>query len=279
MASCSTLEVAMRLFLISTLVLLPACGFSPAGNDDIGVGRKTDDCPTGEVSSAALSDSAASATAELGVRIALADRTCQRAGVDCEPMEPSQGKLAEAFLASLRSELGRYPLAFLRQHGPLRIWLVDDLKMEGVKWEAGGVTTTDRTIYLNVKSGCTDVARSLVIQHEFFHVLDTQLFVNAAWNKAWTDLNPAGFRYGSDYNEVEGYDLHSQDGFATSYSTTNVFEDRAETYAFAVVEDTKAMLTGWMADDDYLEKKEASLKYWLGYAWPELDEFLADYAR
>lgn len=261
----------MRVLLATLLGLMTACGLSSTGGEEIAVGKKTADCPTGAVAEAKLQDDAQLATDDLGIRVGLADQTCRHPGVDCEPMEEDQGKLAEAFLASLREDLGRYPKDFLRRHGPRRIWLVRELKMDGVKWEAGGVTLgSDRSIYLNLKAGCSAVARSLVIQHEFFHVLDPQLFVNESWQKAWNDLNPAGFRYGADYNKVDDYELHSQKGFASSYATTNAFEDRAETFAFAAVKETKAMLEGWAKDDEHLAKKDYALQYWLRYTWPEL---------
>lgn len=263
----------MRFLVILTTFALTACGIGSSGGNDLGLGSKTADCPNGAVSDDKLNEDAKLTAADLGIPVGLADRTCQRAGIDCEPLQEEQGRLAELYIETVRAELGRYPRDFLKAHGPRQIWLVDDLKMETVKWEAGGVTTTDRTIYLNVNGGCTSVGRSLVVQHEFFHVLDIQLFVNAAWNKAWTDLNPPGFRYGADYNKVDGYALHDEEGFATSYATTNMLEDRAETYTYRVVEEARPLMTAWLKSDAVLAKKDASLQYWVGDAWPELSAF------
>jgi hypothetical protein len=265
----------MRLvLLVASLILVSCGGVATQGKDETGIGRGAPDCPKGPVSTAALADMTDTATAEVGVPIGIADRHCQRAGIACAPLEEDQGKLAELYVASLRDELSRYPRTFLKSHGPVRIWLVNDLKHKGIKWEAGGITTGDRTIYLNVTDGCTPAVRAHVIQHELYHVLDGQLFVSRAWNDAWDALNPPGFRYGNDYNLVDGYETHPREGFASSYAQTNAREDRAEVFAYGVVAPHSDLLKRWMEDDAFLRKKHAALQYWLTYRWPELESLI-----
>jgi hypothetical protein len=180
-----------------------------------------------------------------------------------------QGKAAELMIGTLRTELGRYPRAFLRDHGPTNIWIARDVRSQGVTWVAGGVTS-ERNIYLNVDGSCTESGRARLIQHEFYHMLDRELFVDSRWAKAWTDLNPPGFRYLDDYNKYETYETHPEAGFVSSYAETNPREDRAETFAFTVVAPHSDLLAEWTEDDAYLAKKASSLNYWLAYAWPEL---------
>lgn len=266
----------MRIAFVPLIWMVVACGgVTGSDKDEVGM-NDTADCPAGEVPESRLNDLARAASQSSGIAIGVADRTCVRPGVDCEPLEPEQGKLAEAFLQSLDDELGRYPQGFLASYGPLRIWLVNDLKSESVNWEAGGLAfPSQRVVYINVTAHCTDPVRAHTIHHELYHVIDANLFVNGAWRQAWYDLNPAGFSYKDDYNLVSGYETHPSDGFVSSYAQTNENEDRAENFAYGVVPTHSAYLRRWIEDDDVLAKKTAALKYWLGDRWPELDGLLS----
>ncbi len=261
--------------LLTSLLALAGCG-SPhsSGSGDERVSR-AEGCRAGFVSTADLARQAQEVGQALGIKIGVADSSCTHNGVGCRPPSELQGKLTENFLQALKDELGRYPPQFLAKHGPERIWLVADLKVSGVSWEAGGLTLdSERLIYLNVTADCDADFGRHTIHHELFHVLDRQLFVNKLWDQAWMALNPPGFAYLNDYNKVEGNSVHPDDGFVTTYAETTIAEDKAETFAFALVGAYASRLASWLPADKYLDQKERKLHFWLKDKWPDLATLL-----
>ena len=261
------------------LIVFMTLGFSGCGiNAGSPIGQRSlptpnDECPHGPASNDDIAQLEAQLKQQSGLSAVLATGACSESELKCEAPIPEHGQNAVALLTTLIEEYARYPKSFLQANGPTEIWLVSQLRSFDVEWDAGGITVPDaRVIYLNVDDICDKEWRQLTVHHELFHVLDSQLFTDDSWDKAWLDLNPPGFVYNNDYKTAgEAYGLHQKPGFVTDYATTNRYEDRADTYAYGIVKSTASAVAQWEVTDPYLKKKETSLHFWMKRAWPELD--------
>ena len=152
--------------------------------------------------------------------------------------------LAEKFYRSLEI----LPPSFLEKSRIRYVIFLNNLTLRNVP--AGGVACDD-TIYLNPRFN------ALTVYHEIFHTFDN---CQINLNRKWLSLNDKKFVYtGSGFGAVRTSKFRRkrrEDNLATGrfdqdfvsrYAMSNDVEDRAETFAFMVVEGPK-----------FLERTEAS---------------------
>lgn len=142
--------------------------------------------------------------------------------------------LAEKFFAGLEI----LPDSFLEKSRIRYVTFLDDLTLR--KSPAGGVATGD-TIYLNTLSDISTV------YHELFHTFDPSIQINQ--NRKWMSFNDKNFVYtGSGFDNMKTTKFRRkkrQDNletgrfdrdFVSRYAMSTDVEDRAETFAFMLVE-------------------------------------------
>lgn len=96
---------------------------------------------------------------------------------------------------------------------------------------------------------------SQIIHHELFHSLDTN-----PNETAWAALNPEGWTPQQSTSVSVGFNSELE-GFVSSYASTGVVEDRAETFAHMML--NSSQVTNKAEDDSYLRSKILALKAYL----------------
>ncbi|MBM4776326.1 MAG: hypothetical protein GQE15_01370 [Archangiaceae bacterium] len=132
---------------------------------------------------------------------------------------------------ALLAELSAYPKDFLKRSGLKRLLVARGLERNGQPWGGFAIRSGPQTGTLLVSLGSLSWA-AIAIHHEVFHL--TQLTSPARGKlSGWRSCNPSGFVYASD-----GLIDRSRARVATitEYAQTNVEEDQAETFAWALVD-------------------------------------------
>jgi hypothetical protein len=106
---------------------------------------------------------------------------------------------------------------------------------------------------------CNQALKDLAIlkqtmHHELFHSIDREH--DAA---SWSLLSPAGWRPRPGYG-VSAFDIHLQ-GFVSTYASSQIAEDRAETFAHAIT-DTRRSITKAQRDS-HVKSKLLAIKSYL----------------
>jgi hypothetical protein len=132
---------------------------------------------------------------------------------------------------ALVNELSIYPEAFLKRSGLRKIVVARGLEREGRAW--GGFAFWGGTKKGTLFVGLRNLAHAAkVIHHEIFHLTQHTSAVEAKAS-AWRGCNPEGFVYASE-GEVDR--TRARVATITPYARTNLDEDQAETFAWAVVD-------------------------------------------
>jgi hypothetical protein len=159
---------------------------------------------------------------------------------------PIEGKDApaaalRAYGSLLRAEFDRHPAELLRRARLRKVVLCDELVFGGLRVNAVP-DYEHETLYLDAVRGAhsPDYQRK-VIHHDFFHMVDYRDDGLVYRDDSWAALNPPGFAYGAGGRASQGESktsVPSDDfpGFLNHYSTTGVEEDKAEVFAFLMVE-------------------------------------------
>lgn len=120
------------------------------------------------------------------------------------------------------------------------IYLVDEFQTDNLAL-ANRTATGEFRIYLSYQGG---LERAL--HHETYHILDYYAKLEQDENKlyaSWQDNNPTDFEYTNDVNKITAKYVYidGQKGayFITPYAKYSVKEDRAETFAQMMIDDTK----------------------------------------
>lgn len=176
---------------------------------------------------------------------------------------PASRRLAaDLYQRRLGDEIRMYPKAFLKRIKLRQVVLCEDLSFDAAKC----VSFTDvehGTIFMNVQSGVNDAQIRWTIHHEIFHQIDYAADGKLDPDPAWESLNPPGFRYSGDVerlqaNAVEAARDDVQKGFLNRYAMASPAEDKAELYAFLVLEPN--LVRRRMLDDDILRRKAAKIR-------------------
>ncbi len=145
---------------------------------------------------------------------------------------------AQVMVASklLREELGRYPTTFLRDSRLRRVLLCDDLYESNR--EIPSMPNYLSTLVLDVDAPEEYLRR--LVHHEVYHFADFADDQEVKRDDRWAKLNDNWFVYGNGGRAMR--DPRSGDltgdlpGFLSQYATSAVEEDKAEVFAFMMVE-------------------------------------------
>jgi hypothetical protein len=166
------------------------------------------------------------------------------------PVKSAHGAIdgAEAGAADLESysaifafEWSLYPPELVKRTRMTRVVFCKNLSFAGQTRTA--VPDFDNaTLYLDVTRGRHDdryVRR--VIHHEFFHFIDVRDDGKLYQDERWAKLNPPGFKYGNGGAKVQDDPTvtttgKDEPGFLNRYAISGVEEDKAEVFAYMMVE-------------------------------------------
>lgn len=151
---------------------------------------------------------------------------------------PPQGPTLARARAIVTRELARYPRSFLAAAHFKGVVFTDDLR-EG-ETSIPSLPNVAGLLLLDVNGGENDLVRGF--HHEVFHFADLADDNSVSPDPAWEELNRKGFAYGAGGRTLRAAwaaappeeDGFVSGGFVSSYATSGVEEDKAETFAFAV---------------------------------------------
>ncbi len=186
------------------------------------------------------------------------------------------------FVPILAGEWNLYPAELIKKTGLRRIILCEKLSYAGERRTA--IPDFEHLdYYLDVREARYDEPYER-------HCIHQQLFYLIDWcqggypysDDGWSALNPKGFKYGTggenaqgDYTAVMTDD--SLPGFMNKYSMTGVEEDKAEMYAYMVVEINTVEKRA--ATDKVIRAKMQRIKEILDKVCSKVDESFWDEAR
>ena len=147
------------------------------------------------------------------------------------PSSSVVAKSAERFYKALEY----LPPDLIKKSGLKYVTFMRNLRLNG---QPAGGAAGGNTIYLPPDF------EEKTVYHEFFHIFDPH-----GKSEKWTKLNPPGFRYTGNQFYARKFSKKEQrqvkknirkddvkDAFVTTYAMSNQREDRAETFAFMIVE-------------------------------------------
>ena len=158
--------------------------------------------------------------------------------IDGQRAEPKQ---LENYTPLFRAEFTLYPTSFVKRSQLKRVVLCTELYFAGQRRNAVPDFAHD-TLYLDVARGAYDrTYLRKVMHHEFFHIIDYRDDGELYSDERWSALNAPGFKYGTGGRNAQGQPTTSLPtdqfpGFLNHYSTTGVEEDKAELFAFLMVD-------------------------------------------
>jgi hypothetical protein len=180
----------------------------------------------------------------------------------------------DTYAELLWTEWSLYPPALVRNAGLKRIILAEQLAFGGqLRTAVPDFRRGD--LYLDTARGRYDDAYvRRVIHHEFFHMIDTRDDGVLYGDPAWSKLNSAGFQYGSGGKNAQGDSQagvarDDLPGFIDTYAMTGVEEDKAEVFAFLMVD--PAGFESRAARDPVLRAKGRAMRALLLDFCPEMD--------
>jgi hypothetical protein len=176
---------------------------------------------------------------------------------------PASRRLAaELYQRRLGDEIRLYPDSHLKRIKLRQIVLCENLSFNATK--CFSFTDVEHgSIYINVQAGLDDEKLRWTIHHELFHQLDYAGDSRLDPDPAWESLNPIGFHYTGDVERLQADTAEAQReagirGFFNRYATTSSTEDKAELYAFLVVDPEEACRR--LAADVILRRKAARIR-------------------
>jgi putative zinc-binding metallo-peptidase len=163
--------------------------------------------------------------------------------------EPARAEDLDAAAPILAAEIGKYPPTFFRR--TLLTYVVLCRELHGDVGSPAGVAVPGE-VFLDVSLATGTAAERdyfrISVHHEIFHAID---ICDVTTDAEWMLLNPARFTYAPRVGPARPRPPAL--GFVSSYATTNVREDRAETFARLMT--ARAEWTKRAADDEVLKSK------------------------
>lgn len=161
-------------------------------------------------------------------------------------------------LAVLTEELRRYPPAFLEKSRFRRVLLCSDLSEDA--HEIPSLPNFQQTLLLDVNATPRFLRR--LVHHEVFHFADYADDDQVKLDPEWVKENDPYFVYGNGGRFLRDPRSSSPDsappGFITRYATSALEEDKAETFAFLMVE--PSMVADRAKKDPVLARKVMRVK-------------------
>ncbi|MDB4943101.1 MAG: putative lipoprotein [Labilithrix sp.] len=181
-----------------------------------------------------------------------------------------------AVRAILTRELARYPQGFLGKARLRGVVLTDELH-EG-ELAIPSLPNVGGLLLLDVAGSESDLVRGL--HHEIFHFADFADDGSISPDPQWDLLNEPGFAYGAGgrtlraawASEPLAQDGFLNGGFVSSYATSGVEEDKAETFAFAMARPQQ--LAAAAAKDPVLQAKRKEILVRIAKLDPDAPRFL-----
>jgi Putative zinc-binding metallo-peptidase len=216
------------------------------------------------------------------VRVVLKDQTY--------PVTSSYGSIratnpqtheVDEYCTVLAQEFLLYPPGLIRRSHLKQIVLCRGLSFEG-QLRAAVPDFEHDTLYLDVLAGSyNSVYQTQVIHHEFFHIIDYQDDGEVYSDDGWARLNPRPFEYGNGGAKMQDDQWSGVPsdipGFLTSYATSGVEEDKAETFAHMVT--AYADVSKRATTDAVIRNKISAMKALLAKFCPEMNESFWDRIR
>ncbi|MGZ8844818.1 MAG: putative zinc-binding metallopeptidase, partial [Pyrinomonadaceae bacterium] len=155
--------------------------------------------------------------------------------------KPAERKDLENYSGVFASEFTVYPTSLVKLSRLKRIVICIELSFAGQRRNAIPDFEHD-TLYLDPSRGSySPTYMRKVMHHEFFHIIDYLDDGELYQDERWSSLNPPGFKYGTGGINAQSLSSSSLTtdqfpGFLNYYSTTGVEEDKAELFAFLIVD-------------------------------------------
>lgn len=171
-------------------------------------------------------------------------------------------KERDAAHAIVAREVARYPRGFFKKARLRGVVFAAEL-VEGSQ-PIPSLPNVGGLLFVDVLAAETDLVRT--IHHEIYHFVDLADDGRLFPDPTWEALNPPGVHYGSGGRTLRGSwaasALHAPPGFVSPYATSAVEEDKAETFALAVIRHDATLARA--ATDPALRAKVAELTRRLG---------------
>jgi Putative zinc-binding metallo-peptidase len=172
-----------------------------------------------------------------------------------------QGDIDE-FNRIFNAEWAKYPESVLDTSGLKKVYLVKNLTVDGQTRAAMPEPISEDALYFDISkhylsSENGDYIRR-VIHHEFAHLIIYNIHGDYQGDSAWSRCNTSNISYGSGgasmyQNPEYAHAIHPVEGFINGYATSGIEEDRAEVFAYLMVEGSQ--LDSLSADDEKLSCK------------------------
>lgn len=187
----------------------------------------------------------------------------------------------QTYLEIFKSEFGKYPAGLIALADLKKVAIVKELYY--YKQDRAALPDfVNEVLYLDAWKGkSSEVYQRHVIHHEFYHLLEEEVFDDPYYKDSqWAAFNAPSFNYGKGgaYARTgDQYSLsHPQQGFINLYSMSGLEEDKADIFAALMVPQEAALLANWVKTDPILRQKVAYMKAFLAKHVPEIDaEFWA----
>jgi hypothetical protein len=190
---------------------------------------------------------------------------------------PRASRVAAATVI-VADELSLYPRSFLVDSSLRRISLCASLTEN--RQPIPSLPNYRNTLLLDADASPAYLRR--LLHHEVFHFADVADDGEVLWDPTWEGLNRLGFEYGHGGRDVRQPTASALTeelpGFLTPYSTAALEEDKAEVFAFLMVEPTTVARRA--LHDPVLAAKVARIEHIARVVSPEMtDAFWARVAR
>lgn len=155
--------------------------------------------------------------------------------------KPAEGKELENYIGVFTPEFTLYPTSLVKLSRLKRIVICNELSFAGQRRNAIPDFEHD-TLYLDPSRGSySPPYMRKVIHHEFFHIIDYLDDGKLYQDERWSSLNPPSFNYGSGGINAQNLSFSSLTtdklpGFLNYYSMTGVEEDKAELFAYLIID-------------------------------------------
>ncbi len=187
-------------------------------------------------------------------------------------------KNVTTFLALFKAEWSFYPPELVAESGLRRIIFCEDLTSQGHIW--GGLASGGKGDYLYINVGTSRWSKMYIrntIHHEFFHVIDRRMHINAGIrygfkDPQWAALNPEGFKYDLKLQIVPNGIQNDPKlkGFLNKYAQSDVAEDKAEVYSYMITEGQ--IIDDRIKTDPVLKAKTERMKELVKQLSPKMDD-------
>lgn len=175
-----------------------------------------------------------------------------------QPLKPAQQRQLKQYLGLFEQELQKLPVQLLQISGLKTVAFVRQLQL-ATQPRAAVPDYIHDVLYYDVSPQREAYLRH-VIHHEFYHMLEQQLYGTAYYqDPAWLALNPAGFVYGNGgamtRQSAAAKFSHPAAGFINGYAMSGIEEDKAEIWTVIWARDSWQQVSAMFAQDPVLAAK------------------------